>query len=44
LRGWRRWRIGAPQDVSDAVLFLEGAAFITGEIVHLDGGASAGHW
>lgn len=37
-------RIGEPQDISDAVLFLEGAPFVTGEILHVDGGASAGRW
>jgi NAD(P)-dependent dehydrogenase (short-subunit alcohol dehydrogenase family) len=37
-------RIGEPQDISDAVLYLEGARFITGEILHVDGGASAGQW
>ena len=37
-------RIGEPQDISDAVLYLEGAAFVTGEILHVDGGASAGQW
>jgi hypothetical protein len=25
------------------VLFLESAAFVTGEILHVDGGQSAGH-
>ncbi|AHY49501.1 hypothetical protein BJS_02340 [Bradyrhizobium japonicum SEMIA 5079] len=28
----------------DAVMYLERAAFVTGEIMHVDGGASAGHW
>jgi NAD(P)-dependent dehydrogenase (short-subunit alcohol dehydrogenase family) len=37
-------RIGKPQDVRDAVLYLEKAAFVTGEILHVDGGASAGRW
>jgi NAD(P)-dependent dehydrogenase (short-subunit alcohol dehydrogenase family) len=37
-------RIGEPQDISDAVLYLEGAPFVTGEILHVDGGASAGQW
>jgi NAD(P)-dependent dehydrogenase (short-subunit alcohol dehydrogenase family) len=27
----------------DAILFLENAAFITGETIHVDGGQSAGH-
>jgi len=25
------------------VLYLEGAGFVTGEILHVDGGQSAGH-
>jgi NAD(P)-dependent dehydrogenase (short-subunit alcohol dehydrogenase family) len=37
-------RMGEMQDVVDAVMYLEGAAFITGEILHVDGGASAGRW
>jgi NAD(P)-dependent dehydrogenase (short-subunit alcohol dehydrogenase family) len=37
-------RIGEPQDISDAVLYLEGAPFVTGETLHVDGGASAGQW
>jgi enoyl-[acyl-carrier-protein] reductase (NADH) len=28
----------------EAVLFLEKASFVTGEILHVDGGANAGHW
>src|SRR4051794_30312942 len=31
------------KDVVDAVMFLESAAFVTGEILHVDGGQSAGH-
>jgi len=30
-------------DVVDAVLFLESSPYITGEILHIDGGQSAGH-
>jgi NAD(P)-dependent dehydrogenase (short-subunit alcohol dehydrogenase family) len=37
-------RIGEVREIVDAVLFLEGADFVTGEIVHVDGGAHAGHW
>ena len=37
-------RIGEPQDIRDAVLYLEKADFVTGEILHVDGGASAGRW
>jgi NAD(P)-dependent dehydrogenase (short-subunit alcohol dehydrogenase family) len=36
-------RMGEIRDIVDAVLFLEGAAFVTGEILHVDGGQSAGH-
>jgi NAD(P)-dependent dehydrogenase (short-subunit alcohol dehydrogenase family) len=35
--------VGQVSDVVDAVLFLESAPFITGEIVHVDGGRIAGH-
>ena len=37
-------RMGKTQEVVDAVMYLERAAFVTGEIMHVDGGASAGHW
>ena len=36
-------RMGEIEDIVDAVLFLESAAFVTGEILHVDGGQSAGH-
>jgi NAD(P)-dependent dehydrogenase (short-subunit alcohol dehydrogenase family) len=36
-------RMGEIRDVVDAVVFLENAPFITGEILHVDGGQSAGH-
>jgi NAD(P)-dependent dehydrogenase (short-subunit alcohol dehydrogenase family) len=36
-------RMGEIQDIVDAVLFLESAGFVTGEILHVDGGQSAGH-
>ncbi len=35
-------KMGEVQDIVDAVMFLEGAAFTTGEILHVDGGQSAG--
>jgi NAD(P)-dependent dehydrogenase (short-subunit alcohol dehydrogenase family) len=35
--------MGEIADVVDAVLYLEGARFVTGEILHVDGGQSAGH-
>ena len=36
-------RMGEIRDIVDAVLYLEGASFVTGEILHVDGGQSAGH-
>ena len=35
-------RMGEISDIVDAVLYLDGAAFVTGEILHVDGGQSAG--
>ena len=35
-------RMGEVQDIVDAVLYLESASFVTGEILHVDGGAAAG--
>ena len=37
-------RMGEVHEIVDAVLFLEDAPFVTGEILHVDGGQSAGHW
>jgi NAD(P)-dependent dehydrogenase (short-subunit alcohol dehydrogenase family) len=36
-------RMGEARDIVDAVLYLENAPFVTGEILHVDGGQSAGH-
>ena len=36
-------RLGEVDDVVDAVLYLQNAGFVTGEIPHVDGGQSAGH-
>jgi NAD(P)-dependent dehydrogenase (short-subunit alcohol dehydrogenase family) len=36
-------RLGEIDDIVDAVLYLENAPFVTGEILHEDGGQSAGH-
>jgi NAD(P)-dependent dehydrogenase (short-subunit alcohol dehydrogenase family) len=36
-------RMGEISDVVDAILYLESASFVTGEILHVDGGQSAGH-
>jgi hypothetical protein len=35
--------MGEISDIVDAVLYLETARFVTGEILHVDGGVSAGH-
>jgi NAD(P)-dependent dehydrogenase (short-subunit alcohol dehydrogenase family) len=35
-------RIGEVDDVVDAIVYLENAPFVTGEILHVDGGQSAG--
>jgi NAD(P)-dependent dehydrogenase (short-subunit alcohol dehydrogenase family) len=37
-------RMGEIEDAVGAVRFLETAPFVTGEILHVDGGQSAGHW
>jgi NAD(P)-dependent dehydrogenase (short-subunit alcohol dehydrogenase family) len=36
-------RMGEVSDVVDGILYLERASFVTGEILHIDGGQSAGH-
>jgi NAD(P)-dependent dehydrogenase (short-subunit alcohol dehydrogenase family) len=36
-------RVGQVSDVVGAILFLEAAPYITGEVVHVDGGQIAGH-
>jgi NAD(P)-dependent dehydrogenase (short-subunit alcohol dehydrogenase family) len=36
-------RVGQISDVVGAILFLEASPYITGEILHVDGGRSAGH-
>ncbi|MEU9383168.1 SDR family oxidoreductase [Streptomyces sp. NPDC048279] len=36
-------RVGEVSDVVEAVVYLENAPFVTGEILHVDGGQSAGH-
>jgi NAD(P)-dependent dehydrogenase (short-subunit alcohol dehydrogenase family) len=36
-------RVGDVSDVVDGVLYLEQATFVTGEILHIDGGQAAGH-
>jgi 2-methylcitrate dehydratase len=36
--------MGEISDVVDAILYLESAVFVPGEIAHVVGGQSAGHW
>lgn len=36
-------RLAEIPEIVDAILFLENAGFVTGEILHVDGGQSAGH-
>ncbi len=36
-------RVGEIGDVADGILYLERATFVTGEILHIDGGQAAGH-
>ncbi len=36
-------RVGEIGDVVDGILYLERAAFVTGEVLHIDGGQAAGH-
>jgi len=36
-------RMGEVHDIVEAILYLESAGFVTGEILHVDGGQSAGH-
>jgi NAD(P)-dependent dehydrogenase (short-subunit alcohol dehydrogenase family) len=35
--------VGRVSDVVDAILFLESSPYITGEILHVDGGQTVGH-
>lgn len=37
-------RLVAVQDIADAVLYLSQANEVTGEVLHVDGGAHAGRW
>jgi NAD(P)-dependent dehydrogenase (short-subunit alcohol dehydrogenase family) len=36
-------RMGEVSDIVDAVMYLDNAGFVTGEILHVDGGQTAGH-
>jgi hypothetical protein len=35
--------MGEISDIVGAILYLESAPFVTGEILHVDGGQNAGH-
>jgi len=37
-------RLGTVSEIVDAILYLDGASFVTGEVLHVDGGAHAGKW
>ena len=37
-------QIGASQDIAEAVLYLTEASQVTGEVLHVDGGAHLGKW
>jgi NAD(P)-dependent dehydrogenase (short-subunit alcohol dehydrogenase family) len=37
-------RIGTTNDIAEAVFYLTEASQVTGEILHVDGGAHVGHW
>jgi NAD(P)-dependent dehydrogenase (short-subunit alcohol dehydrogenase family) len=36
-------RMGETSDIVDGVMYLETAQFVTGEVLHVDGGQAAGH-
>jgi NAD(P)-dependent dehydrogenase (short-subunit alcohol dehydrogenase family) len=36
-------RMGESSEIAEAVIYLETAGFVTGEVLHVDGGQSAGH-
>jgi len=35
-------RLGEIEDIVDGILYLERATFVTGEVLHIDGGQAAG--
>ncbi|HTW45054.1 MAG TPA: SDR family oxidoreductase [Acidobacteriaceae bacterium] len=36
--------VAEPKDIADAVIYLTEARYVTGEVLHVDGGAHAGKW
>jgi NAD(P)-dependent dehydrogenase (short-subunit alcohol dehydrogenase family) len=36
--------VSTPTDIAEAVIFLTEARHITGEVLHVDGGAHSGRW
>jgi NAD(P)-dependent dehydrogenase (short-subunit alcohol dehydrogenase family) len=36
--------VSGAKDIADAVLYLTEARYVTGEVLHVDGGAHAGRW
>ena len=37
-------RLGTTDEIVEAVLYLDRAGFVSGEVLHVDGGAHAGRW
>jgi NAD(P)-dependent dehydrogenase (short-subunit alcohol dehydrogenase family) len=37
-------RLGTTAEIADAVIYLDRAPFVSGEVLHVDGGAHAGKW
>jgi enoyl-[acyl-carrier-protein] reductase (NADH) len=37
-------QISGAKDIAEAVFYLTEASQVTGEVVHVDGGAHLGHW
>ena len=37
-------RMGKVREIVQTILYLGSAAFVTGETLHVDGGAHPGHW
>jgi NAD(P)-dependent dehydrogenase (short-subunit alcohol dehydrogenase family) len=35
--------MGETSDIVEGVMYLESAQFVTGEVLHVDGGQTAGH-